>query len=215
MRQLKLNKIGLLAIAALLSVMLFVGPALALDPIFCKSMIGTTAGGTLGSDTRAYGAFVIIPGDNNSQVVVASVSGTADGTGAVNNIWVYDKENEATISSSDSAGVTSLVISSGGTSFDASDIIVIQAPSGSPVFAESVSSTGATTIALNGTTDYAVYSGYKVYEMEEIARIPVGNGTASYQSDVAVAAGQKDSPLFLYIGGTSACSINFASGHYR
>ena len=128
---------------------------------------------------------------------------------------MYDKENSATINAAASAGATSLSISSGGASIDANDIIVLQDTSGSTVYVETVASTGATTIALNGTLDGAITSGWKVYEMEKIATIPVGSATASYESDVAVVAATKDSPLLIWLGGVASCSINFASGHYK
>jgi len=51
--------------------------------------------------------------------------------------------------------------------------------------------------------------------MEQIATIPVGAATASFESDVAVVAATKDSPLLIIIHGYAACSINFASGHYK
>lgn len=201
----------MLAVSILIA-LLISGPAAAADSIFSKFMTGTTTAGV--GTTYTYGAYVVIPGDSNGQVVVASVSGTSDGTAATNNIYVYDKENEATINSTSSAGATALGIASGGASFDANDLIVLQSPSGA-VYLESVASSGAATIAINGALDVEVSSGWKVYEMSQIGKIPVGNATASYQSDVAVVAGTKDSPVLMVLGGTAACSINFASGHYR
>lgn len=190
-------------------------PAMAVDSIFCKSMVGTTAGGTLGT-TYTYGAYVIIPGDNNAQVVASSLSGTSDNAADTCDMYVYDKEQSCTVNSASASGATEIGISSGGASIDASDIIVLQDASGSTVYVETVASTGATTIAINGTLDGAIAaSGWTVYEMEKIAEVPVGSATASYESDVAVIAGATDSPVLIWLGGVASCSINFASGHYK
>jgi len=201
-------------IPAILLALAVAFPAAAVDPIFCKSHIGTTSSPFyLVTD---YGAYVIIPGDNNAQVVVASLSATSDGTDATNNLYIYDKENSVAITSGNSAGAQTLGFASGGTNFDVNDLIVLQDASGSTVYIESISACGATSLTINGTFDGAIAStGWTVYEMEQTATVPVGNTTASYQSDVAVVAGEKNSPLMLIIGGSSACSINFASGHYK
>lgn len=193
----------------------FAAPAVAADKIFTQFMVGTAAGGKVTATARNYGAYVVIPGDNNAQVVVTSLSATSDGTATTHNLYVYDKENEATISAAAAIGASAIVLSSGGASFDANDTIVIQGPSGSPCFVETISSCGATTIALAGTLDYAVAAGYKVYEMEVIGHIPVGNGTVTRESNEAVIAGTKDSPVLLLVGGTSACAINYAAGTYK
>ena len=202
----------LVLIAALIGC--FAAPALAVDQIFCKSMTGTTAGAAYTGEAT-YGAYVIIPGDNNAQVVVASFSATADSAASYSNADIYDKENEATVNSGSAAGGQTLYFASGGASFDASDVIVLQDTSGSTVYIESVSSAAATNIVIHGTLDGAVAAGWKVYEMEQIATIPVGAATASFESDVAVVAATKDSPLLIIIHGYAACSINFASGHYK
>jgi len=188
--------------------------AQAADSIFCKSMAGTTAGATLVT-TYDYGAYVAIAGDNNSQVVVTGFSGTSDTAAPTCDAYIYDKENEATVSAAASAGASTFSVSSGGASFDANDIIVLQDASGRTVYVETVASTGATTFALNGTLDGAITAGWKVYEMEKIAEVPIGNATISYESDVAVIAGTKDSPVLIFLGGVASCSINFASGHYK
>lgn len=186
-------------------------PAMATDAIFCKGMTGTTAAGTL-TAVGTYAAYVVVPGDNNSQVVVSSISGTADD--AAHNLVVYDKEDTALVSVAASATDTAITIASGGTNFDVGDLVVFQNPSGSIVFLERVTAAAATTLTVTAI-DYDIDTTWKIYEMESIATIPVGSATASYQSDVAVAAGTRNSPLLLTIPGTSACSINFASGHYK
>lgn len=206
MRKRLIQLMAAAAIALLIAV-----PAQAVDSIFCKGMTGT-------SDTvgYAYGAYVLIPGDNNAQVVVTSFSATSDQAVATGNAYVYDKENSLAITSGNASGAQELGFASGGGSLDASDWIVIQDASGATIYIESIASVTATTLAINGTFDGTIASsGWTVYEMEQIATIPVGNATASYESDVAVVAGTRNSPVFIRIGGASSCSINFASGHYR
>jgi len=210
-----ISRMGLIALIAVFLVGVFMPmQAAAADSIFCKSMTGTTTGATIGFG-YTYGAYVAIAGDNNSQVVVTSLSGTADNAATTCNAYIYDKENEATVNSSSSSGGQEIGIASGGASIDASDIIVLQNPAGDVVYVETVASTGATTIAIAGVLDGAITSGWKVYEMEKIAEVPVGNATKSYESDVAVVAGTKDSPVLIFLGGVASCSINFASGHYK
>lgn len=205
---------SLIAALIFMVVMVALAPAQAADSIFCKFMTGSTDGAQLVTNYQ-YGAYVAIPGDNNSQVVVTSFSATSDNAAATCDAYVYDKENEATLNSACNAGSSELGITSGGASFDANDLIIIQSASGA-VYVESVASSGATTIALNGTTDVAITAtGWKVYEMEKIGEIPVAAATASYESDVAVVAGTKDSPVLIFLGGVASCSINFASGHYK
>jgi len=201
-------------------IMFMAGPALAADSIFCKFMTGTTAGAHVDTGaaglTYIYGAYVLIPGDNNAQVVVTSFSATSDNAAATCDAYVYDKENSAAINSGSKSGSAEIYMASGGTNFDANDIIVLQDASGSTIYVETVASTGATTIALNGFLDGAIASsGWTVYEMEKIGEIPVGAATASYESDVAVVAGTTDSPVLIFLGGVASCSINFASGHYK
>lgn len=198
-------------ITAIALALLIATPAAAVDSIFCKGMTGTadTAG-------YAYGAYVIIPGDNNAQVVVASFSATSDAAVATNNAYIYDKEDSVLVNSGAAAGGQAIGFASGGGNFDAGDWIVLQDASGSTLYLESISVVGATSLTINGTFDGAIASsGWTVYEMEQIATVPVGNATASYESDVAVIAGTRDSPLWIRIGGAASCSINFASGHYK
>lgn len=200
--------------ALFLALLIAAAPAGAVDPIFCKGHTGTTNSPFY--LTTDYGAYVIIPGDNNAQVVVTSLSATADGTDATNNLYVYDKENQVTVTSGNSAGAQTLGFASGGTNFDVGDFIVLQDASGSTVYVESIAACGATSLTINGTFDGAIAStGWTVYEMTQIATVPVGNATANYESGVAVIAGEKASPVMLVIGGSAACSINFASGHYK
>ena len=206
----KLFKLTLIVVM----IALFVTPALAVDQIFCKAMTGTTAGNDYTGEAT-YGAYVMIPGDNNAQVVVTSFSATADSAGAYSNADVYDKENEVTINSGSAAGGQTLYFASGGASFDAGDVIVLQDQSGATLYIESVSSAATTNMVIHGTLDGIIATGWKVYEMEQIATIPVGAATASFESDVAVVAGTKDSPALIIIHGDAACSINFASGHYK
>nr|BDD47305.1 hypothetical protein 8 [bacterium] len=210
------KRFGIIGLIAMLAMLFCVVPAIAADSIFCKFMTGDANNGKDLGTTYHYGAYVAIPGDNNSQVVVTSFSGTSDTDTSTCNAYVYDKENSATINSACNAGSAELGIASGGASFDANDIIVLQDASGSTIYVETVASTGATTIALNGLTDGAIAAtGWTVYEMEKIGEIPVGNATTSYESDVAVVAGPSNSPVLIWLGGDAACSINFASGHYK
>ena len=205
------NKIFSTLILALL-IFAMTMPAMAVDAIFCKSMTGTTAAGTATS-LGTYAAYVAIPGDNNGQVVVTSLSGTADTAGQ--NIVVYDKESTASINAAADASATTVSIVSGGGNFDVGDFVLFQDASGSTLFLETVTATAATVLTISAIDSAVTATGWTIYEMESIATIPVGNATASYQSDVAVAAGTKNSPLLLTIPGSAACSINFASGHYR
>jgi len=205
---------ALSALFAILAMLLAPVQALALDPIFTKNATGSSSHVTLGT-TANVGAVAMIPGDNNSQVVVTSISMTSDCSSSTSDAFIYDKENEASVNSTSAAGQTEIGISSGGANFDQFDIIVIQNASGSRIFYETVSSVGATTIATVGALDYSVGTGYTVYEMEHIGTIPVDNATVSFNSDVAVVAGATDSPLLIWLGGATACSINFASGHYK
>lgn len=200
-------------LVALAMVLMLISPALALDPIFTKNKTGGTAQVTTAT-THDYGAWVAFAGDNNKQVVVGSLSATTDST-TTGNVYVYEKENEITVSTTSTAGNTRITMTSGGGNFDANDIIIIQSPSGDVVFMETVASTEATSIALNGTLDYAIYAGYKVYEMTNVGSVPCSNTTITRESDIAVCAGKKDSPLLLYIPGKAACAINYASGQYK
>jgi len=209
----KLKIFGILAIAILLT---FPGNVFAAR-FFCTGMVGTVAGGTLivTPGGRAYGAFVILPGDSNNHTVVTSISVTSDSALVTANAYVYDKEDEAIVDSPSITGTRELSISSGGGNFDAADLIVIQDPAGKYAFVESVASSGAGTILVAGTLDRAVGIGWRVYEMEEICRIPASIDTQEYESDVAVVAGEYDSPVLIWLGGLTSCSINFAAGHYK
>jgi len=215
--------LGLL-IALIFSALMFAGPAMAVDQIFCKFMIGTDAKAAMliaddeeVTDDSGYniGAYVVIPGDNNAQVVVTSISGTADGTASTNNMIVFDKLRSVAVNSQCNAGSAVIGIASPSDDMNTNNLLVIQDAGGNTIYIESVASVGSNTIGLASQLDGQIESGWTVYEMEQIGQIPVGNATISYESDVAVVAGQKNSPLLIYLGGAAACSINFASGHYR
>ena len=136
------NRIFSMLFAIVVVAMLaFAAPAIAADAVFCKSMTGTALGASLVTNYH-YGAYVAIPGDRNAQVVVGSLSATSDNAAATCNLYVYDKENSATVNSASIAAQQEIGISSGGASFDANDIIVLQSPSGNTVYVETVASTG-------------------------------------------------------------------------
>lgn len=219
-----MKKILTIVLALMVAVMFFASPALAVDRIFSKFMVGLDhtqkAGMIIYDDAEDkgynYGAYVVIAGDNNSQVVITSISATSDGTATTNNMLVFDKESSATVNSACDAGSRGIGVAAGGANFDVGDIIVLQDASGNTLYVETVTAVTATTIAIGGPLDGAIAAtGWTVYEMEQIGQIVIQSATVSYQSDVAVVAGTRDSPVLILLGGAAACSINFASGHYK
>jgi hypothetical protein len=228
------KRVSLIAlITFLMALFAFIAPAAALDSLFSKNAWQTSFGGdiidkssllnhpasNLAFSTTAY---AVIAGDNNSQVVITSISLTSDGTAASNNCFIFDKADinvagdSAQVDSECAAGAQTIGIASGSrTDFRANDIVLIQNASGSTVYIETVLAADADTILCHGTLDGAIDSTWQVYRMEHVATIPVQSATVSHNSDVAVFAGQKDSPVLLLLGATTAGTINFASGMYK
>jgi len=210
----------ILAVAFMIMIALIAPQAQAADKVFCKGMTGESDIDEAfvfesNKPIRDYTAFVAIAGERNRSVVVGSLSCTSDGTAATNNAYIYDKEDYTAVDAAAALGADVIPTADTGTAFDVDDIVCIQSPGGRVVQVATVANVGGGSIEIYGTLAQAVGTGWYVYEMEEIARVPVGNATASYESDVAVVAGEPNSPLLVLLGGNSACSINFCSGHYK
>lgn len=212
----KLKIFGILAIAALL---ILPGTAFA-DKFFCKGATGATTAGFEVSGAGGYArlcrAFVAIPGERNGQVIVGSFSATGDDINATGNAYIYDKEDFTAVSAATPANSMIIPTVDTGTMFDAGDLVCLQSPSGDVIEVFSVSHVGGGSVALNGSfTTYAIGPGWFLYEMEQIATIPIGFATISYQSNVAVVAGERNSPVLVLLGGITGCVINFCSGNYQ
>jgi hypothetical protein len=176
---------------------------------------------------------VVIPGDNNSQVVIVSLDVTTPLLSATyTQLTFYDKEDELTLSRAIAAGTAGFPVAGHeGTGVNATinqgDNVVIQTAGGYCQYRRVinlVTTYGAEyIITLSTASNAALAAGTKIYEMESIGFIGASRANAyapslHLNSDMGLIAGTTDSPLLITLDSsavTTGAAINSIFGVYK
>lgn len=162
-------------------------------------------------------------GSTSNSYVVASANGigvpvlsyfNVTGDNATNKLYFFS--SAAPIYCTATAAASQAIVTAQDGSITNGNIVVIRSLANDTyqrVYVESATSSNWTS---NVNLDFALAIGDPIYKQTATVSIPVGNATKELNAaDGLIYAGTSGRPLLFQVTGTTACSINAASGTYK
>lgn len=175
-----------------------------------QAQTATFAGpGSTGTTLSSY----IMPGVTNNGIPrVQFISATSDKSTSV--LTFYSTTVSSQVTNTSASGQA--VISAPGSSFSASDVLVVRSVANDTYQRLIVSASTVSNVTATANLSFALAPGDIVYKMTSNGTIPVGAATISHNAQSGgVYNGQRGKPILIDLDGTSACKINIVSGYWQ
>jgi len=164
------------------------------------------------SGTGTTSADAIFPAAANAALRLTAYDVKSDLTSATLKFYVGTKVS--TIASNALSTATNVFVTAGATNFSNTDIVVIQHADETMTALVAAAPEGNTNVCFTGQIGVAVTAGAKVYKLGTVYTTQVQSTNVIRVAGESILVTGRRMPLLLRVTGTSACSINSATGKY-